>query len=455
MNITASETTPRKITFSIKGDALKQEDILALQQDVEQCHKALHEKTGKGNDFTGWVTLPTDYDKEEFARIKKAAKKIQAQSEVLIVIGIGGSYLGTRTALDFIQTPFYNENKHKKTPDIYFVGNNISSAYLQDILTILGSRDFSVNVISKSGTTTEPAIAFRIFKQLLEVKYGKEKAAERIFATTDKARGALKTMCDAEGYETFVIPDDIGGRFTVLTAVGLLAMAVAGIDIDTVMEGAAWAEKTYANPKIAENPCYQYAAARNLFYRQGKTIEILANYEPHLTSFGEWYKQLFAESEGKEGKGIFPVTANFSTDLHSIGQYIQEGKRHFFETVLWCREPKATVRVPFDTADLDGLNFLSGKEMQFVNSKAFAGTMLAHMDGGVPNMTIEMERMDAWHFGALVYFFEKAVGISGYLLDVNPFDQPGVEAYKKNMFALLGKPGFEGLKAELEARLGE
>gem|GEM_PF-298960 len=359
------------ITFSVKGDAVTKQDFAAMAEEVKACHTALHEKTGKGNDFVGWVDWPVDYDKEEFARIKKAAEKIQKQSEVLIVIGIGGSYLGTRTALDFIKTPFYNEDKKKTTPDIYFVGNNISSAYLSDILGILGDRDFSVNVISKSGTTTEPAIAFRIFKQLLENKYGKEGAAERIYATTDRARGALKTMCNTEGYETFVIPDDIGGRFTVLTAVGMLAMAVAGVDIDKVMEGAQWAREAYSNPDIMENPCYQYAAARNFFYRNGKTVEILANYEPHMVSFGEWYKQLYAESEGKDGKGIFPVAANFSTDLHSIGQFIQEGSRYFFETVMWCKEPKSTVLVPFDAEDLDGLNFLKGKEMQFVNSKAF------------------------------------------------------------------------------------
>ncbi len=415
----------------------ERKEIFALQPEVERCHHALHNKTGKGNDFVGWVDLPEAYDKEEFARIKQAAEKIRANSEVLIVIGIGGSYLGTRTALDFIKTPFYNEKK-KDTPDIYFVGNNISSAYLNDILAILGDRDFSVNVISKSGTTTEPAIAFRIFKQMLEKKYGRDEAAKRIFATTDKARGALKQMCDAEGYETFVIPDDIGGRFTVLTAVGLLAMAVAGVDIDRVMQGAAEAMKLFAEPEMEKNICYQYAALRYLFYKQGKSIEILANYEPHLTSFGEWYKQLFAESEGKEHKGVFPVTANFSTDLHSIGQFIQDGGRYFFET---------------DEQDGDGMNFLAGKEMQFVNSKAFAGTLLAHMDGGVPNIVVEIDKMDEWHFGALVYFFEKAVGISGYLLDVNPFDQPGVEAYKKNMFALLGKPGYEDMKAELEKRL--
>lgn len=430
----------------------ERKEIFALQPEVERCHHALHNKTGKGNDFVGWVNLPEAYDKEEFARIKQAAEKIRANSEVLIVIGIGGSYLGTRTALDFIKTPFYNEQK-KDTPDIYFVGNNISSAYLNDILAILGDRDFSVNVISKSGTTTEPAIAFRIFKQMLEKKYGRDEAAKRIFATTDKARGALKQMCDAEGYETFVIPDDIGGRFTVLTAVGLLAMAVAGVDIDKVMQGAAEAMKLFAEPDMEKNICYQYAALRYLFYKQGKSIEILANYEPHLTSFGEWYKQLFAESEGKEHKGVFPVTANFSTDLHSIGQFIQDGGRYFFETVLWCKEPKTAAVIPFDEQDGDGMNFLAGKEMQFVNSKAFAGTLLAHMDGGVPNIVVEIDKMDEWHFGALVYFFEKAVGISGYLLDVNPFDQPGVEAYKKNMFALLGKPGYEDMKAELEKRL--
>lgn len=440
------------LKFTVQGEAMKKENFIALSEDVQRCHEALHNKTGKGNDFLGWVDLPRSYDKEEFARIKEAAKKIKKDSSVLIVIGIGGSYLGTRTALDFIKSPYYNELK-KETPDIYFVGNNISSAYLNDILKILGDRDFSINVISKSGTTTEPAIAFRIFKQLLEKKYGKEGAAKRIYATTDKAKGALKEMCNQEGYETFVIPDDIGGRFTVLTAVGLLAMAVADVDIDGVMAGARDAMETYANPDIQKNQCYQYAAMRYLFYKQGKTIEILANYEPHLTSFGEWYKQLFAESEGKDGEGIFPVSANFSTDLHSIGQFIQEGSRYFFETVLWSKEPKTPAIIPFDENDGDGLNFLAGKDLQYVNSKAFAGTMLAHMDGGVPNMVIEMARMDAWHFGALVYFFEKAVGISGYLLGVNPFDQPGVEAYKKNMFALLGKAGYEGLNAELEDRL--
>jgi len=440
------------ISFSLKGNFLQKEDMKKYVSKVELCHKALHEKIGKGNDFVGWIDLPKTYDKDEFARVKNAAKKIQKNSEVFIVIGIGGSYLGTRTALDFIKTPYYNELK-KDTPDIYFVGNNISSAYLQDILNILGERDFSVNIISKSGTTTEPAIAFRIFKQLLEKKYGKAGASARIYATTDKSCGALKQMCDAQGYETFVIPDDIGGRFTVLTAVGHLAMAVADIDIDEVMAGAEASYEAYRNSNVEENMCYQYALSRYIHYKQGKMIEILANYEPHLTSFGEWFKQLFAESEGKEHKGIFPVTANFSTDLHSIGQFIQDGGRYFFETVLWVKEPKVQVRIPADEQDGDGLNFLAGKEMQFANRKAFEGTMLAHMDGGVPNMVIELEQMDAWHFGALVYFFQKAVGISGYLLDVNPFDQPGVEAYKRNMFALLGKPGYDKQKAELERRL--
>lgn len=442
------------LKFTVQDQPIAKEDLLELSKEVLRCHEALHEKTGKGNDFVGWVDLPENYNQAEFERIKKAAAKIKKDSEVLVVIGIGGSYLGTRTALDFIKSPYYNQRK-KDTPDIYFVGNNISSAYLNDILQILDDRDFSVNVISKSGTTTEPAIAFRVFKQLLEKKYGKAEAAKRIYATTDQAKGALKEMCNQEGYETFVIPDDIGGRFTVLTAVGLLAMAVADVDIDAVMAGARASMETYANPDLQTNECYQYAAMRHLFYNQGKTIEILANYEPHLTSFGEWFKQLFAESEGKDNKGIFPVSANFSTDLHSIGQFIQEGGRYFFETVLWCKEPKTLLSIPFDERDGDGLNYLAGKEMQFVNSKAFAGTMLAHMDGGVPNMVIEMDRMDAWHFGALVYFFEKAVAISGYLLDVNPFNQPGVEAYKKNMFALLGKPGYEEMKAELEERLSK
>ena len=429
---------------------LPYEEARAAQ--LRLAHSHLQHGDGAGGEFTGWVQLPRQYDREEFARIQAAARKIQQDSQALVVIGIGGSYLGARGVIECLCSPNYNLKK-KDTPNIYFTGNGLSSDQMAELMDLLEGVDFSVNVISKSGTTTEPAIAFRIFKQLLEKKYGKAEAAKRIFATTDRAKGALKGMCDREGYETFVIPDDVGGRFSVLTPVGLLPMAAAGVELDAVMQGAADAREKYSNPDLKENDCYQYAALRHLFYQQGKTVEILANYEPHLTSFGEWFKQLFAESEGKEHKGIFPVAANFSTDLHSIGQYIQDGLRCFFETVLWVKTPKSAAVVPFDAQDEDGLNFLAEKEIHFVNSKAFAGTMLAHMDGGVPNLVIELDKMDAYHFGALVYFFEKAVGISGYLLDVNPFDQPGVEAYKKNMFALLGKPGYEDRKAELEARL--
>lgn len=443
------------VTLKLQGikPFVKEHELGYMAPLVKACHQQLHQKTGAGNDFLGWVDLPLNYDKQEFDRIKKAAQKVQKNSQVLIVIGIGGSYLGTRTALDFIKSPFYNEDKTKTTPDIYFVGNNISSTYLNDILNILGDRDFSVNVISKSGTTTEPAIAFRIFKQKLEQKYGAEGAKERIFATTDKSRGALKNLCNEKGYETFVIPDDVGGRFTVLTAVGLFAMAVAGIDIDAVMKGATDAYNAYSTDDITKNESYQYAAYRNIFFNKGKNVEILANYEPHMTSFGEWYKQLFAESEGKDSKGIFPVSANFSTDLHSIGQFIQDGSNFMFETVLWSKTAKSDTIIPEDAENVDGLNFVAGKDMHFVNHKAFNGTLLAHMDGGVPNMIVEVDAMDAYHFGYLVYFFEKAVGISGYLMGINPFDQPGVEAYKKNMFALLGKPGFEDRKEELEKRL--
>ena len=408
---------------------------------------------GAGNDYIGWVDLPNNYDKDEFERIKKAAKKIQSNSEVLIVIGIGGSYLGGRAALEFVNGVNFNKKVHKGIPEVYFVGNSISSDYLSDIIEILGDRDFSINVISKSGTTTEPAIAFRIFKKIIEDKYGKEGAKERIFATTDKARGALKSMCNTEGYETFVIPDDVGGRFSVLTPVGLLPMAAAGIDIDAVMQGASDAVATYKNDDLENNDCLKYAATRQILGRKGKAIEILANYEPSLTMFGEWYKQLYAESEGKDGKGIFPVSANFSTDLHSIGQFIQDGSRNLFETVLWVENAKKNITIETDAENLDGLNFVADKTIQYVNSKAYAGTFLAHVDGGVPTMVLEVEKTDAYNFGQLVYFFEKALAISGYMLGVNPFDQPGVEAYKKNMFALLGKPGYEDRKAELEERL--
>lgn len=443
------------ITLKLNGvnNFVREDELPKIEPAVKMASELLYSGKGAGNDFIGWVNLPFDYDKEEFARMKAAAKKIQSNSEVLVVIGIGGSYLGGRAALDFINGNNYNNKKHPGLPDIYFVGNSISSDYLSDIIEMIGDRDFSINVISKSGTTTEPAIAFRIFKKMIEDKYGKEGAKERIFATTDKARGALKSLADKEGYETFVITDDIGGRFSVLTPVGILLMAAAGIDVDAVMQGAADATTQYKNDDLMNNDCLKYAALRNILYRKGKAIEILANYEPSLTMFGEWYKQLYAESEGKDQKGIFPVSANFSTDLHSIGQFIQDGSRNLFETVLWVDKAKKDIVIEADAENLDGLNFLADKSIQYVNSKAYGGTYLAHIDGGVPTMVIEIEKADAYHFGQLVYFFEKALAISGYMLGVNPFDQPGVEAYKKNMFALLGKPGYEERKAELEARL--
>ena len=442
-----------KLKLSGTENFVRNEEYAKIQPAVKMASDLLYSGKGAGNDYIGWVDLPNNYDKDEFERIKKAAKKIQSNSEVLIVIGIGGSYLGGRAALEFVNGVNFNKKVHKGIPEVYFVGNSISSDYLSDIIEILGDRDFSINVISKSGTTTEPAIAFRIFKKIIEDKYGKEGAKERIFATTDKARGALKSMCNTEGYETFVIPDDVGGRFSVLTPVGLLPMAAAGIDIDAVMQGASDAVATYKNDDLENNDCLKYAATRQVLGRKGKAIEILANYEPSLTMFGEWYKQLYAESEGKDGKGIFPVSANFSTDLHSIGQFIQDGSRNLFETVLWVENAKKNITIETDAENLDGLNFVADKTIQYVNSKAYAGTFLAHVDGGVPTMVIEVEKSDAYNFGQLVYFFEKALAISGYMLGVNPFDQPGVEAYKKNMFALLGKPGYEDRKAELEERL--
>lgn len=442
-----------KLKLSGIENFIRNEEYAKIQPAVKMASDLLYSGKGAGNDYIGWVDLPNNYDKDEFERIKKAAKKIQSNSEVLIVIGIGGSYLGGRAALEFVNGVNFNKKVHKGIPEVYFVGNSISSDYLSDIIEILGDRDFSINVISKSGTTTEPAIAFRIFKKIIEDKYGKEGAKERIFATTDKARGALKSMCNTEGYETFVIPDDVGGRFSVLTPVGLLPMAAAGIDIDAVMQGASDAVATYKNDDLENNDCLKYAATRQILGRKGKAIEILANYEPSLTMFGEWYKQLYAESEGKDGKGIFPVSANFSTDLHSIGQFIQDGSRNLFETVLWVENAKKNITIETDAENLDGLNFVADKTIQYVNSKAYAGTFLAHVDGGVPTMVLEVEKTDAYNFGQLVYFFEKALAISGYMLGVNPFDQPGVEAYKKNMFALLGKPGYKDRKAELEERL--
>lgn len=420
---------------------------------IQTANEMLLTHKGPGNDFHGWVDLPVNYDKDEFARIKAAAAKIQKNSDVLVVIGIGGSYLGARAAIEFVRGQMYNSIRPQGIPEVYFVGSNISSSYLNDVIQIIGGRDFSVNVISKSGTTTEPAIAFRIFKKLVEEKYGKEGAKDHIFATTDKARGALKKLADDEGYETFVVPDDVGGRFSVLSAVGLLPMAAAGVDIDEAMKGAAEAREAFMNGETTANDCFKYAALRNILYRKGKGIEILVNYEPALVMMGEWFKQLFDESEGKDKKGIFATSANFSTDLHSIGQYIQDGTRNVFETVVWVKEPRSEAVIEEAGVDIDGLNYLAGKSIQFVNSKAYAGTLMAHMDGGTPNIVVEIDRADAYHFGYLVYFFEKACGLSGYLLGVNPFDQPGVEAYKKNMFALLGKPGYEERRKELEARL--
>ncbi|OWR28183.1 glucose-6-phosphate isomerase [Saccharibacillus sp. O23] len=434
-----------------------QHEVDYFAEPIKLAHEQLHNKTGVGNDFLGWIDLPKAYDKEEFARIKKAAEKIQSDSEVLIVIGIGGSYLGARAAIEMLTNSFYNvqDKSQRKTPQVFFAGNSISSTYVAHLLQLIEGKDFSVNVISKSGTTTEPAIAFRIFRAALEKKYGKEEARKRIYATTDQARGALKTLANEEGYESFIIPDDVGGRYSVLTPVGLLPIAVAGVDIDAMMQGAADASDEFSNPNVAENEAYQYAAVRNALYRKGKGTEILVNYEPSLHFVSEWWKQLFGESEGKDFKGIYPSSVDFSTDLHSMGQFIQEGSRNIFETVIQVENVGEQITIEEDADDLDGLNFLAGKTMDFVNKKAFQGTMLAHTDGQVPNLIVNIKDFSPYTFGYLVYFFEKAVGISGYLLGVNPFDQPGVEAYKKNMFALLGKPGFEKEKAELESRLSE
>ncbi|MGG4409750.1 glucose-6-phosphate isomerase [Niallia taxi] len=430
-------------------------EITYLSDAVKVAHHSLHEKTGAGSDFLGWIDLPVDYDKEEFSRILKSSQKIQNDSEVLLVIGIGGSYLGARAAIEMLNHSFHNalSKDKRKTPQIIFIGKDISSTYMSDVIDFLGDKDFSINVISKSGTTTEPAIAFRIFRKLLEEKYGAEEAKSRIYATTDKARGALKTLATEEGFKTFVIPDDVGGRYSVLTAVGLLPIAVSGADIEKMMKGAAAAREDFSSSELSENAAYQYAAVRNVLYNKGKTIEMLINYEPGLQYFSEWWKQLFGESEGKDQKGIYPSSANFSTDLHSLGQYVQEGRRDIFETVVKVDKPRHELTIEAAENDLDGLNYLAGKTVDFVNNKAFEGTLLAHTDGGVPNLIVTIPEMDEYTFGYLVYFFEKACAISGYLLGVNPFDQPGVEAYKVNMFALLGKPGFEEKKAELESRL--
>ena len=422
---------------------------------TEQAKDVLVSKSGAGNDFLGWIDLPVDYDKEEFSRIEKAAEKIKKDSDVLIVIGIGGSYLGARAAIEFLRHGFYNSLPKEKrgTPEIYYVGNSISSTYLQGVIDVIGDRDFSVNVISKSGTTTEPAIAFRIFKKMLEDKYGQEEAAKRIYATTDKARGALKDLATKEGYESFVVPDDVGGRFSVLTAVGLLPIAVSGADIKALMDGAASGRELALNEKFEDNEAMKYAAIRNILLRKGKSVEVLANYEPALHYIGEWWKQLYGESEGKDQKGIFPAAVDFTTDLHSMGQFIQDGARIMFETVMNVEEARETITIEKEAEDLDGLNYLAGKTMDFVNKSAMNGTILAHTDGSVPNLMIKIPKMDEFHLGQLFYFFEFACGVSGYILGVNPFNQPGVESYKRNMFALLGKPGYEEEREALLKRL--
>ena len=432
-----------------------EEAIERMEPQVKIAHDMLHKKNGPGNDFLGWLDLPSNYDKEEFARIKKAAAKIRKDSDVLVVIGIGGSYLGARAAIELLNHSFSNivGKKVRKSPVILFCGNSISATYLADLMDVIEGKDISVNIISKSGTTTEPAIAFRIFKAYMEKKYGKDEARSRIYATTDKARGALKGLADKEGYESFVVPDDVGGRFSVLTAVGLLPIAVSGIDIKEVMKGAKDASREFKKMSVSENPCYRYAAVRNCLLRSGYSTEVMVNYEPSFHYMTEWWKQLYGESEGKDGRGIFPAGVDNTTDLHSMGQYIQDGRRMLFETVVQIDRARRTFEIPNDPKNLDGLNFLSGMDMNDVNLKAMQGTVLAHVDGKVPNLVVHMPELTPYWFGQLVYFFEKACGISGYLLAVNPFNQPGVEAYKKNMFALLGKPGYEDQKAALEARL--
>ena len=447
----------KEIVFDYSKTAgfISEEEMKNMKSIVMGAKDVLTAKSGAGNDYLGWIDLPVDYDKEEFARIKKAAEKIQNDSDVLLVIGIGGSYLGARAAIEFLSHSFYNvlPKGKRKTPEIYFVGNSISSTYIKHLIDVVGDRDFSINMISKSGTTTEPAIAFRVFKEILEKKYGKEEAAKRIYATTDKAKGALKNLATEEGYETFVVPDDVGGRFSVLTAVGLLPIAVSGADIEKLMEGAAAGRKEALENDFAENGALQYAAIRNILLRKGKTIEVLANYEPSLHYVSEWWKQLYGESEGKDQKGIFPASVDLTTDLHSMGQFIQDGNRILFETVMNVETSKEEIIINEEPVDLDGLNYLAGKTVDFINKSAMNGTILAHTDGNVPNLIVNIPEQNEYYLGQLFYFFEFACGISGYLLGVNPFNQPGVESYKKNMFALLGKPGFEAEREELLKRL--
>lgn len=444
-----------RFDYSTAKDFITDNELAMMKDSAESAKAKLLNKSGAGNDFLGWIDLPVNYDKEEFERIQKAATKIQNDSEVLIVIGIGGSYLGARAAIDFLGHSFHNNVSKdlRKAPEIYYVGNSISSTYIKHLLDVVGDRDYSINVISKSGTTTEPAIAFRIFKKHLEEKYGKAEAAKRIYATTDKQKGALKNLADAEGYETFVVPDDVGGRFSVLTAVGLLPIAASGADIKALMEGAAAMRERCINDSFEENDAVLYATSRNILLRKNKSIEILCNYEPALHYTNEWWKQLFGESEGKDQKGIFPAAVDLTTDLHSMGQFIQEGQRTMFETVLELEQPSCDLTIEEEENDLDGLNYLAGKTIDFVNKCAMRGTRLAHTDGDVPNFVVKIPAQDAYSLGQLFYFFEFAVGVSGYILGVNPFNQPGVESYKKNMFALLGKPGFEKEREELEKRL--
>ncbi len=442
-----------KFTESYAKDFLREDEIKGLEGAVAAAHKLCEEESGLGNDFLGWQKLPFDYDKDEFSRIKKAAEKIRSDSDILIVIGIGGSYLGARAAIEFLKGPFYNDIA--TGTKVYFAGNNISGSYLSDLLSICEGKNISVNIISKSGTTTEPAIAFRVFRKLLEEKYGEKGAAERIYCTTDKARGTLKALADEKGYECFVVPDNVGGRYSVLTAVGLLPIAAAGCDIDALMKGAQDAVADYSNPDVYNNDCYKYAALRNAFYRKGKSIEMLVSYEPRFTMMSEWFKQLYGESEGKDNKGLFPASVTFSTDLHSMGQFIQDGTRIMFETVVTIGDCLKDVTIEKEENNGDGLNFLAGKTLSYVNEKAFEGTVLAHADGGTPSLVISLDKADEENLGRLVYFFEKACAVSGYILGVNPFNQPGVESYKKNMFALLGKPGFEDRREELLKRLGK
>ncbi len=447
----------KKVTFDYSKAAsfIKDHEVESMKKLALDAKKVLVSKEGAGNDFLGWIDLPVDYDKEEFDRIKKAAAKIQSDSEVLLVVGIGGSYLGARAAIEFLRHSFYNvvSKEVRKTPEIYFVGNSISSTYIKHLMDVIGDRDFSINMISKSGTTTEPAIAFRVFKAMMEEKYGKEEAAKRIYATTDKARGSLKNLATEEGYESFVVPDDVGGRFSVLTAVGLLPIAVSGADIDKLMEGAQAGRKAALEAPFEENDALKYAAVRNILLRKGKGIEILANYEPSVHYVSEWWKQLYGESEGKDQKGIFPASVDLTTDLHSMGQFIQDGSRNLFETVINVETSREEIILQKEPVDLDGLNYLAGKSVDFVNKSAMNGTILAHTDGQVPNLMVTVPEVNEYYLGQLFYFFEFACGVSGYLLGVNPFNQPGVESYKKNMFALLGKPGYEAQREELLKRL--